>query len=124
VATEAKAPAGLKTKGKALWRETLAKYDLLTHELTILELACHEVDMAERIRAEINKLPNLTVETRFGSDAPHPLLAEMRQHSATAAALIVKLKLPDADDEVKNQDTVSENARKAAMARHHGPRAA
>lgn len=91
-----KAPAGLTTAGQALWRKTLAEFELSEHEYPILEAACRELGLIRRIEAVLGKA-KLVVEGSMGQDTAHPLLAEVRQHRAAYVSLVKSLKLPEGD---------------------------
>ena len=91
-----KRPTGLKAKGRKLWDTILDVYELGPHELSILEDACRETDLVDRLERELKDAP-MVVPGSMGQDVVHPLVQEVRQHRATKAQLITKLALPDED---------------------------
>jgi hypothetical protein len=52
-----RAPSGLATRGRALWAEVQQTYELNAVEETVLTELCKAVDVADRIRAELDKSP-------------------------------------------------------------------
>lgn len=112
--TKLVAPAKLSVKSKRLWVEITEGFALRADELRILEDACREVDLVERLEAELRDGP-LTVRGSMGQEVASPLVSELRQHRTVVARLLAMLKLPDEDG--RAQESVSNAARKAANAR-------
>lgn len=112
--TKPAAPSNLGTKAKRLWTDITASYDLRSDERRILEDACREVDIIERLEVEFRTADTM-VKGSMGQLVASPLLQELRQHRAVAARLLGMLKLPDEDG--RQQESVSNAARKAANAR-------
>lgn len=108
------APTKLGPKAKRLWVEVTGTYDLRVDELRILEDACREVDLVERLELEFRSEDTM-VKGSMGQLVASPLLQELRQHRAVLARLLGMLKLPDEDG--RAQESVSNAARKAANAR-------
>lgn len=113
MAAKFKAPAGLGVKAKHLWSEITENYDLRVDELRILEDACREIDLVERLEAEL-KGADLVVNGSMGQPVASPLVQELRQHRSVLARLLVLLKLPDDEGQAQSP---SSTARAAAMAR-------
>lgn len=113
--TAATAPKGLGTKARRVWREITKTYDLRLDELRILEDACREVDLIERLEDELDGEP-LTVTGSMGQLVAHPLVQELRQHRSVLARLLAQLKLPDAPAEGEGGDE-DEGRRRSASAR-------
>lgn len=88
------APRGLKAAGRKLWAATTEKYELREDELVVLKDACAEADLIGRMEKALESEP-LTVSGSQGQLVAHPLVQELRQHRATVAMLLGKLKLPD-----------------------------
>ncbi len=109
------APPKLGAKARKFWRETVAIYDLSAHEALLLEGACREIDIIERLEKELDGA-NLIVGGSMGQDTAHPLLQELRMHRATFGSIIKQLALPDAEDE-KSSSPRSRQAQDAANAR-------
>ncbi|HVV11589.1 hypothetical protein [Amycolatopsis sp.] len=121
--TKPKAPRGLKTAGRNLWKGISEEWDLRPDELRILEDAAREADIIERLQKGLETAP-LTAYGSQGQEVIHPLFAEIRQHRATLAALMRQLKLTEPDEEsgAAGGGTVkpmsrTDSARKAAQAR-------
>lgn len=109
------APPKLGPKARKFWRETVAIYDLSAHEALLLEGACREIDVIERLQKELESA-DLVVPGSMGQDTAHPLLQELRMHRATFGSIVKQLALPEADaPEVKSAK--SQAASKAAQAR-------
>lgn len=87
-------PKDLEAEGAALWRSITTKYDLRSDELRVLEEACRETDLIDRLRRLLDYAP-LVVEGSMGQTVLHPAVAELRQHRNVLASLLRGLKLPD-----------------------------
>lgn len=109
------APAGLGTRAAELWTGVVSRYELRVDEQYVLEQACHEVDLIDRMRAKI-LLGNLTVRGMHGATVANPLVIEIRQHRGLLASLLRQLKLPDQGGQKSSRDR-SCAARKAANTR-------
>lgn len=109
------APPGLGTKARKLWRETTAIYDFSPHEALILEGACREIDIIERLQKELDGA-DLVVAGSMGQDTAHPLLQELRMHRATFGSIIKQLALPEVEAP-EQKSAKSSAASKAAQAR-------
>ena len=107
-------PQHLGAKAKRVWSEITGPYDLRADELRVLEDACREIDLVERLEKEFADEPTM-VKGSMGQLVASPILQELRQHRALVAQLLGKLKLPDEDG--RQQESVSNAARKAALAR-------
>lgn len=108
------APTKLGTKAKRLWVETTTKWDLRPDELRVLEDACRQVDLIERIESALAD-EDLIVRGSMGQPVANPLVQEIRQHRATLQRLLGSLKLPDEDG--RAIESRSSSARAAANAR-------
>jgi hypothetical protein len=88
-----KAPIGLGAAGRKLWRDMHDGVTFEPSELARLEQACFELDLIRRMHAEIEGADLIA----FGSmrqPVAHPMAAELRQHRAIFASLLVGLKVP------------------------------
>lgn len=113
----ARTPAKLNARARRVWDNVTTKYVLRDDELAVLEDACHELTLCDKIKRKLDA-GDLTVKGSMGQEVAHPLIAELRQHRSTAQRLLVSLKLPDEDEARPSQDgRTSSNARKAANAR-------
>lgn len=110
------APAGLGPTGGKLWRSVLDDFELRPDELRILEDACREAALIDKLQHEIDQLTTLIARGSMGQPVANPLIQEVRQHRATFAQLMARLKLADADGEGSPGDR-SARARAAATAR-------
>lgn len=92
----ASTPAGLGDSGRSLWSDIAGSYDLRPDERRLLEDACREADLIDRLEAEINSPEHeMVVKGSMGQPVSSPLVAEIRQHRTTLRALLGSLKLPD-----------------------------
>jgi hypothetical protein len=115
-ASKPKAPTGLGTSGRSLWRAIAGVYELRPDELRILTDACREADLVDRLEAALADA-ELIVKGSMGQLVASPLVSEVRQHRTVLAGLLRSLKLPDAPDTDRTSTYVSEQARAAARAR-------
>lgn len=106
------APGGLGLGGRTLWRRVVAVYELRPDELELLESACRERDLLDRLEAELAGVSTTTAGS-MGQEVAHPVLSELRQHRSTYRQLLGALKLPDEAGETSR----SSAAREAAAAR-------
>ena len=90
------APANLGDKALTLWKGTTERYDLRPDELRVLEDACRQVDLVDRLEAALVD-GELIVRGSQGQPVANPLVQEIRQHRATLQRLLGSLKLPDED---------------------------
>ncbi|MEU0847726.1 hypothetical protein ABZ387_07125 [Streptomyces flaveolus] len=107
-------PEGLGAKALVVWNEISGGYDLRVDELRVLEDACREIDLIERLEGELRGA-ELIVVGSMGQPVANPLVQELRQHRGVLARLLGWLKLPDEEEPAKNNASAS--ARQAAMAR-------
>lgn len=96
--SRSRTPIGLDARGKALWRDVLAAFELSDAERSILVEACRVADLAERLAAELAGAA-LTVEGSRGQVVVNPVAAELRQQRDLLARLLGRLALPPDDDE-------------------------
>ncbi|MFI8279759.1 hypothetical protein ACIGBH_33645 [Streptomyces sp. NPDC085929] len=113
------APEGLGRRASDLWEDIVEGQDLRTDELRILEDACREVDLIERMHAELQGAP-LVVKGSMGQDVANPLVQELRQHRALVARLLGSLKLREDDQAERDALARQDQARRAAGVRWHG----
>lgn len=110
------APVGLGEKGGRLWREVTGSYKLRSDELDILEDACREADLIDKIERELER-SDLMVLGSQGQMVVNPLIAEARQHRATKMSLWRRLALPDpgaTEAPVENQQRAAAQSRWAS----------
>lgn len=107
-----KAPTKLGPAGGKLWRSITGSYELRPDELRVLEDACREADLIDRLEDALSTA-ELIVHGSQGQPVSNPLVQEVRQHRATFAALLGRLKLPDEEAQASR----SASARAAANAR-------
>lgn len=114
-------PADLGPQGGALWREIGGTFVLRVDELRVLEDACREVDLIERLEDALRGAP-LVVTGSQGQPVANPLVQELRQHRSLVARLLAGLKLPDEEGgELRAAQDRSAKARSAALVRWRGP---
>lgn len=92
--TAPKTPAKLGASGRSLWASVAGKYELRADEQRILEDACREADLVDKISAQLAK-DDLMVVGSMGQPVVNPMVAEVRQHRTALAGLLRGLKLPD-----------------------------
>lgn len=112
-------PDDFGARAAELWDRITADYELRVDEVELLVEACREVDVIERLEAELRDAP-LSVKGGRGQVISHPLLGEVRQHRAVLKSLLGGLKLTDqADGERRARTGTSRSttARAAAMQR-------
>jgi hypothetical protein len=116
--TGRRAPSGLGRRGRELWKDIVSGYELRADELELLEHACREVDLLERMQSELESAP-MTIQGAYGQVVANPLVSEIRQHRTVLAGILVKLKLTDSAEAAAHSRSarISEAARKAARAR-------
>lgn len=107
-------PDGLDDRGGRTWDAVTSKYTLRPDELIVLEDACREIDLVDRLDDEIKTVP-LIVQGGYEQDVANPLITEIRQHRALVARLFAQLKLPD--EPAADKPSTTEAARHAANAR-------
>lgn len=110
-----KTPAGLADSGSDLWAQVTGKYALRADELRVLLDACREADLIDLLSESLAGSDPITRGSQ-GQPVVNPLVPEIRQHRATLAGLLGKLKLPD-DETSDSAGRVSAQARSAANAR-------
>ncbi len=91
-----RAPAGLKARGRALWRSIVAGYELSAVELMILESACRQLDAIHELDQVVAAATSIEVEGSKGQLTLHPAIAEARQARLALSRLIAGLDLDDA----------------------------
>ena len=91
-------PEALGPDGRMLWSAVLDEFELGPTELPILEDACRERDLIDRLHRELVGL-QLLVKGSMGQQVVNPLVTELRQHRLAYATLVNRLRLPvDAGD--------------------------
>lgn len=118
--TEAKreplpAPDGLGERALRLWAGVTTAYDLRVDDVIVLEDACREIDLIDRLEDDM-PTSGFTVKGGYGSTLINPVIPELRQHRALLAKLLGQLKLPD-DPGTGATEDASTAARRAANAR-------
>lgn len=107
-------PDGLEGRGGRFWDAVTSKYALRADELIILEDACYEINLVDRLQGEI-EFAKMVVTGGYEQEVANPLITEIRQHRGMVARLVGVLKLPD--EPAADKSSASESARKAANAR-------
>lgn len=110
-----RAPAGMGEKALRLWHSVTDVYELRPDEYRILEDACRQTAIVDKLERELRGAP-LIMKGSMGQPVPNPLLTEVRQHRGVAAALLKQLALPDPVEKVEPVSR-SVQARDAAKSR-------
>ena len=109
-----RAPSGLGTAGKRLWRETWREFGLSAPEAELLTEACR---IADRLAAIAEALDGADLVTTGSTGQPkaHPLLAAAALQGKALETLVRGLALPVGDEEIGRRRSPS--AREAALQR-------
>lgn len=116
------APDGLGSEALVFWEAVLASYKLRPDELRLLEDACREIDLIERMNDALGKRKTPMVKGSMGQQRVNPLYQEVRQHRLALAVILKQLKLPSLDGEGEGEkqlprgNDASTSARRAAIA--------
>src|SRR5689334_16392697 len=87
-----KAPAGLGTRGRRLWRDSLSQGALTPAQMVILEEACRISDRLDLLDSIIrDEMAGVNAEERNAGDLQR-WLAESRQQSATLKSLLAEIR--------------------------------
>ena len=103
-------------EARRFWRDILKEFTLGPAELRILEDAVREIDLIEKMEAELEGA-DLVVYGSRGQPVANPLAQEIRLHRGVLKQLLGALRLPDDDQDSWDGLTASERARRASMAR-------
>lgn len=95
-------PKFTRLTGEGLWTAVLNRYELEQHELLILREIVRCVDDLDRLANITGRQGAITA-----SGGIHPAIAEARQMRITLATLIGALRLPDANEDERQDDQVS-----------------
>lgn len=110
-------PRNLGEAGAALWDSVIPEHELSATDITILRHACREEDLIDRLHEALAEA-ELTTRGSMNQEVASPFVSELRQHAATQATLLAKLKLPDTPaSAARKKAAVSDSARKAARQR-------
>lgn len=116
------APRELGKGGRRLWNSIKSQgYILRPDEVRVLEDACREADLIDDIQSAWKAAKDraeFMVKGSMGQQVINPLVAELRQHRATLAGLLARLKLPDTQaGSAGTESTRGDQQRAAANAR-------
>jgi hypothetical protein len=107
-------PAGLGSRGAALWDHVAAVYQLGPDEVELLVELCRTVDMAELLAAECSARP--MVDGRYGPTV-NAAMRELRLQRSEMRHLAAALGLPDSTGQPNVESGNTKRARRAANAR-------
>jgi hypothetical protein len=96
-----KAPRGLKTSGRHVWRELHAEYsfDKAPEKRLIAEEPCRTADVVDRLQGIVDDAADLRVRGSQGQPVSMPEVAELRQYRALFVTLLKALTLLDGDED-------------------------
>ena len=83
-----RAPQGLETSGRRLWKSVTSRYELLEHEQLMLREACCTADICAQLQAAVVE------DGGAGSGAGHPALVELRMQRWTLVRILRALQIP------------------------------
>lgn len=104
-----RAPVGLGTRGKRLWKDLHELTEFDPAQLAILEEACRTADRLDRLDAILRGADAEWLTLRLGADEGDVTvvlagpLAEARQQQTVLKQLLVALRLPDVQTGAKPQ---------------------
>ncbi len=113
-----RAPQGLGSRGRRLWRSVTRDFEPSASELELLTEACRCLDRVEALEQAMQGAP-LTVAGSRGQIVAHPLAADLRAERQLLSRLLAQIELPADDDNGGQWDglSASQRARKAARAK-------
>ncbi len=118
-----RAPAGLQTAGRRLWRDVLADVEMRPDELAVLEAACRHLDLLVALERVLDE-HGPTTKGSTGQTRVHPVVAELRQGRLALGKLLGQLGVQDAPGErfdLSDPAQRSSRARRAALSRWATP---
>jgi hypothetical protein len=115
-------PEGLGERSGALWAGTVEGKTLEAGELVLLESACRLVDQIDMMQAALDEQGPVVKGSR-GQAVASPLIREIRADRLAVTRILRQLLAAAPVEEEGRRLTPSERGRKAAIVRHHGPRA-
>lgn len=96
-----KAPAGLRSSGRVLWRDVLTNYELDEHETTILREACRTADSLDSLQTILEAEGHMSQSSQGAR--VHPALVELRQQRIAFARLVTALRIPAGETDGRGQ---------------------
>lgn len=99
--TTVRAPSGLGTKGRRLWRELTEIHDFDPAERVLLEESCRIADRLDKLDAFLSGEADAWIKFRVSEDASEvtvvidSALSEARQQANVLKQLVAALRLPD-----------------------------
>ena len=109
-----KAPDGLSTRARRLWRDVLAEYELSAAELEVLRSALVALDRADQAAAVVDA-EGVVVVDRYGSPKAHPATDIEARNRTIFARLVAQLGVKVTPERVDSPQSV--RARAAANTR-------
>jgi hypothetical protein len=115
-------PPGLGKSGSEFWRSTQKAYHPDARDWPILLETCRVLDEIDALTAVVAAQGVMSTGSQ-GQVVEHPALSGLRAHRLTLDRLLVRLALPDEEDEDDVPDSLMRiRAKKAAAARWKGHR--
>lgn len=92
-----RAPQGLQSAGKRLWKWYVDQFELSEGEIGLLREACRTADALDQLQAALDR-DGVLGESSQGVRV-HPALPELRQQRITFARLLAALKLNEPEED-------------------------
>ena len=92
-----RAPSGLGSSARRLWREVVNTFELMPHELAVLREVVRVVDRLEQLERSIAE------DGAVVDGKPHAALVEARQQQIILGRLLTTLRLPEDWESVESR---------------------
>lgn len=96
-----KAPQGLGTTGRTLWKDVLSEYELTEPETAVLREACRTADSIDDLQRVVDDEGPMSQSSQ--GVRVHPALVELRQQRITLARLFTALHIPIGEESGRTQ---------------------
>nr|DAJ25788.1 MAG TPA: terminase small subunit [Caudoviricetes sp.] len=83
---------------EAFWRRVVVRWELRTDELRILQDACVQLALVDRLQYEADR-SDVLIEGSRGQLRPNPIFDAVRQHRLALTNILKSLNIPESDEE-------------------------